>query len=96
MDPPISSGASVHLIKRWEGGRNVTRFSSSGFSLGSHLVINKGCLLRCTVFPARVCCRIFEFLRCMAIFPGFNLTEEPIGCPGIILKSQIFIFGMGR
>lgn len=31
----------------------------------------------------------------MAIFSGFSLTEEPLGCPGIILKSQIFIFGMG-
>lgn len=31
----------------------------------------------------------------MAIFSGFSLTEEPTGCSGIILKSQLFLFGMG-
>lgn len=42
MDPPISSGASVHLISGWDEGRNMIRLISSGFSLGPHLVINKG------------------------------------------------------
>lgn len=28
----------------------------------------------------------------MAILSGFSLTEKPIGCPEIILKSQILFF----
>lgn len=95
MDPPpISSGASVHLIKGWEEGKNMARLISSGFSLGSHLVINKEYLLRCRGFPAWVCCGVFDFFAVMAIFSGFSLTEEPIGCPEIIrkVKSLFFFF----
>lgn len=93
MDPPISSGASVHLISGWDDGRNMIRLISSGLSLGSHLVINKGFLLRYSrVFPAWVWCGGFEFFVAMAILSGFSLTEKPIGCPEIILKSPILFF----
>lgn len=41
----------------------MIRLISSGFSLGSHLIINKGFLLRYSrVFPAWVWCGGFEFL----------------------------------
>lgn len=73
----------------------MTSFTSRGFSSGLRLVINKGCLLRCNVFPGWVCGRIFEFFAIYGHIFWFRLTEEPIGCPGIILESQIFIFGMG-
>lgn len=67
MDPHphiIWSGSSSH--QGVGEGRNMTRFSSSGFSLGSHLLVpsrhKQGMPSKMqSVFPAQVCRRVFDF-----------------------------------